>query len=135
MHKGGDIVPHVIRRCVGALVVNKLAADINARTLPVNDAELACLSAILDIDNKDVTYLLFPPGAIQFANMMFLVSDNVYDSLWTSTLDVLDIVRETFSIISQALPAQLGAEMQVDLTDSFLDVLKGRSELTPASLV
>lgn len=126
IRKGGDTAPLVIRRCVGALVVNKLATDINSRALPVNDAELACISAILGIDRQDITHLLSPPGAIQFANMIFLVSDDVYDSFWISTLDVLEIIQQTFSILSQDLPDQLDGEMQLDLTDSMADVSKGR---------
>src|ERR1700761_9250225 len=51
----GDIASHVTRRCVGALIVNKLAADINSlislrpgTELPDDDAdsELGCLSFI-----------------------------------------------------------------------------------------
>ncbi len=123
-----DRTVYVISRCVSALVVNKLAAEINARTLPVNDAELACLSAILDTDSQDVTLLLSHPGAIQLANILFLASDDVFYSFsWSPTSDV-DVVRQTFSIISQA---QLDAEMRLDLTDAFMDVSKGQCELIP----
>jgi hypothetical protein len=129
--QGGDIAPQVIRHCLGALVVNKLATDIDARTLqdPVNDAELGCLSAILGTDSQDVTRLFSYPGAIQFANMIFLASDDVYRSSWISVPDVLDVVHRTFSIISQALPAQLNTEMHLDLTDTLTDVSKGRFKL------
>ncbi len=120
---------HVIGCCVNALVVNKLAADINARTLPVNDAELACLSVILGTNSQDVTLLLSHPGAVQLANMLFLASDDVFFSFfWSPTSDVLDVVRQTFSIISQA---QLDAEMRLDLTDTLMDVSKGQCELIP----
>ena len=87
-----DIAAHVTRRCVGALVVNKLAADINLRILPVNDAELACLSAILGIDSEDVTLLLSHPGGVQFANMVLLVLlEDIHDPpSWIPTSDVLD---------------------------------------------
>ena len=129
--KGGDIAPQVIRHCFGALVVNKLATGIDARTLqdPVHDAELECLSAILGTDSKDATRLFNHPGAIQFSNMVFLATDDVYNSSRISDLDVLDVVHRTFSIISQALPAQLNAEMHLDLTDTFTDVSKGQFEL------
>ena len=121
-----DIAAHVIRHCVGALVVTKLSADINARTLPVNDAELACLSALLGTSYQDVTHCLSVPGAIQFANMVFLMSDDIIDYSWSPTSDVLYMVQEVFSILSQALPAPLDAEMQLDLTDALMDVSQGR---------
>jgi hypothetical protein len=70
-----DLVVHVIGRCVGALVVNKLAADINSRNNPVRDDELACLSAILGTKSDDVMLLLSHPGAIEFTNM--------FSSHWT----------------------------------------------------
>jgi len=127
-----DRAVYVISRCVSALVVNKLAADINARTPPVNDAELACLSAVLGTNSQEVTLFLSHPGAIQFANMLFLASDNIYgSSSWSPTSDVLDMVRQTFDILSTALPAQLDAEMQLDLTDTMMDVSKGQCELLP----
>jgi hypothetical protein len=128
----GDIAALVTRRCVGALVVNKLAADINARTLPVNDAELACLSAILGIDNQDMIHWLNRDlGAIHFANIIFLM-DDVYDNDPRSpTSEVLGVVRQTINIISQSLPAQSDAEMQLDLTDIKIEVSKGRCEFVP----
>lgn len=126
----GNIAAHVTRRCAGALIVNKLATDINARTL-VNDARLKCLSVILDTDSQDVQPLLSHPGAIQFANMIFLVSDDIYDSLLSPTSDVLDVIRQTFSILSQALPAQSEASMELDLTDTLMEVSEGWFELMP----
>ncbi len=126
----GDVAAHVIRRCIGALVVNKLVADINARTPPVNDAELACLSAILGTNSQDVTLLLSHPGAIQLANIVFLMLDDIYDNpSWSPTSDVLDVVRQTFGILSQA---QLDAEMRLDPTDTLIEVsTRGQCELIP----
>ena len=126
----GDIAAHVTRRCVGALVVNKLAADINSRTLPVSSVELSGLSAILGTDSKDVTQLLSHPGTIQFVNMMYLIND-INDSWGQTSPDVLYLVSQTFSNLSQALPAQLYAEMQLDLTDALMDVSRGRFEPIP----
>ena len=128
-----DIAARVISCCVGALVVTKLVADINARTLPVNDEELACLSAILSADCQDLTHLLRFPGALQFANMVFFMSDDIVDCSWSPTSDVLDMVQETFSILSQALPAQLDGEMKLNLTDAFMDVSQGRFKFVPWS--
>ena len=123
----GDLSALVIRHCVGALVVNKLAADINSRIGPVSDAELAGLSAILGTDNQDVTHLLSHPGTIQFVNMVFLIND-MNDSWSQTSPDVLDVVLQTFGILCQALPAQLDAEMRLDLTATLTDVSQGRFE-------
>ena len=124
-----DSTVRVIGYCVMALVVNKLAADINARILPASDAELACLTAILGTDSQDVTHLLSHPGAIQFANTTFHIMNNIYDSSWKPTSDVLDVVHQTFSILSRALPGQLDTEMGLGLIGDS----KGRFELIPRS--
>jgi hypothetical protein len=71
-----DLAVRVIGRCVEALVVNKLAADINSRSVPVSNDELACLSAILGTKSDDVMLLLNHPGAIEFTNMIFLALDD-----------------------------------------------------------
>jgi hypothetical protein len=126
INKKGDIAitTHVTRRCVEALVVNKLSVDINARTHPANDAELACLSAILGTKSQDLTHSLRYPGAIQFANLLFLM-DDVYDTLrWNPTSDVLDEIRQTLTILSQTLPARSDSEMSLDLTDTLMEVSK-----------
>jgi hypothetical protein len=133
----GDIAALVTGRCVGALVVNKLVADMNAHTLLVNDAELALLSTILGIKSKDVTHWLNSPGTIHFANIIFLM-DDVYDNdSWSPTSDVLDVVQQTFSILSRSLSVQPGTEMRLDLTDIEMEVSKGRCEfmLLPSSIV
>ena len=128
----GDIATLVTRRCVGALVVRKLAANLNVRTLPVENVELACLSAILGTDNQDVIHLLSHPGTIQLVNVIFLISDTLYDALsWSATSDVLDVVRLTFNTLTQALPTPLDAEIGLDLTDTSMDVCEGRFELVP----
>lgn len=120
----GDISAQVTRHCVGAMVVNNLAADICAHPLPVNDAELACLSSILGTDGQDVTHLLGHPGAIQFANMVFLM-DLICDYSWSPTSDALNVVQQTFKLLTQSLPVQL----QLDLTNTLIDVSKGWFEL------
>ena len=126
----GDFAALVIRHCIGVLVVNKLSTDINSRIGPVSVTELAGLSTILGTDSQDVNHWLSHPGAIQFANMVFLIND-IYDDFWSPISDVLDVVRQTFSILSRALPAQLGEEMWLDLTDTLMDVAQGRFELIP----
>ncbi|KAN0137324.1 hypothetical protein V8E53_004769 [Lactarius tabidus] len=131
----GDVAAHVTSHCVGALVVNKLAAAaINKRTLHVNDAELACLSAILGTDSQDVAHWLSRPGAIQFANIVFFVSDDsmMYGSQCL-TSDVGDVVRRTLRIISQAVQAQLGAEIRPDLTSNLMNVFEGTLTFLPVT--
>ena len=125
-----DATVRAIGHCAMSLVVNKLAADIDARTLPINDVELACLSAILNTDSQGVIYVLNHPGAFQLASMSLLMSDTIDDTiLWDPTSNALPAIQQTFSILSQALPAQLDAEMRLDLTDTLIDMAKGRLEL------
>ena len=122
-----DPVVRVIGHCAMSLVVNKLAADIDARTLPINDAELACLSTILKTNSQD---LLSHPGAIQFANMSFLMTDTILDDLpWPPKSYVPQVVQQTFGILFQALPAQLDAAMRLNLTENLMNDYKGRFEL------
>src|ERR1700677_2527717 len=75
IRKQRDLAVRVIGRCVEALVVNKLAADIHSRSTPVSSDELACLSAILGTKSCDMMLLLNHPGAIEFTNMIFLALD------------------------------------------------------------
>jgi hypothetical protein len=121
---------HVIGRCVEALVVNKLAADINARNVPASNVELACLSAILGTESDNVVLLLRHQGAIELTNILFLSWANVNSSNSASVpYDVLDVLLQTFSILSQALPAELGSAMQLDQADTLLNVPDGQCEL------
>ena len=123
-----DRTVRVVGRCVMALIVIQLVADISARTLPVKDAELLCLSAILETTNQDVTQLLGHPGTIQFANMVFLM-DDIYDPSWSPTSNAPDVVGQTFNILAQSLPARLDAEIQLDLRGTLMEVSKGQFEL------
>jgi hypothetical protein len=54
IHEERDLAVRVIGRCVGALVANKLVADIKSRRIPVSRDELACLSAVLGTKSDDV---------------------------------------------------------------------------------
>ena len=123
-----NISVSLIGRCVQALVLNKLATDNNTPTLPVNRTKLRYLSAILDAGLQDVRYLLGHPGAIEFASMLFLMLD-MYDPSPPS--DVLDVVHQTFVILSDALPAPLDAETGLALRDILTAISKGRSEIIP----
>ena len=120
----------LIRRCIEALVVNKLTADINSRNVPVSNDELACLSAILGTKNDEamptLMLLLRHPGAIELTNMVFLTLDNHYASNFSAPADV---VQETLRILSQALPPELKAATQLDQTYTLMNDSDGQSEV------
>ena len=123
IHEECDLAVRVIGCCVEALVVNKLTANINSRTVPISDddSELVCLSAILGSKTHDVMGLLNYSGAIAFTKMVFLALDNFYSpTLETVPLDVLDVVQQTFSILSSTLPA--------DQTSTLMRVSDGQCE-------
>lgn len=121
---------HVIGRCVQALVVNKLAADINARDVPASNVELGCLSAILGTESDNVVLLLRHQGAIELTNIVFLSWANI-DSSDSANVpsDTLNVLHHTFAVLSQALPTELNTAMQLDQTDDLLDVPDGQCEL------
>ena len=121
-----DLTVRMIGRCVEALVVNKLAADIKSRGIPICNSELACLSAILGTKSHDVMLLLNHPGAIEFTNMTFLALDNFDSASARVSPDVLDVVQETFGIISRALPADLNVAMPLDQTYTRMNICDGQ---------
>ena len=122
-----DLAVRVLGRCVEALVVNKLAADISSRNIPVNKDELACLSAILGTKGDDVMLLLDHPGAIEFTNMIFLALDNFYTlTLEAVPSDISDVVQESFRILSRALPAELNVAMPPYQTGTLMNVFDGQ---------
>ncbi|KAH9018613.1 hypothetical protein EDB84DRAFT_1566332 [Lactarius hengduanensis] len=85
-----DPTVRMIGHCIEALVVNKLAADINSRTIAPSEAELA------------------HPGAIEFTSVVFLELGDV-GSLATNKmpLDTRHILQQTLDIIFRVLPAGL----------------------------
>ncbi|KAH9059676.1 hypothetical protein EDB87DRAFT_754431 [Lactarius vividus] len=116
-----DLVTHDIGRCAGALVVNKLAADINnSLSVSVSNDVLACLSAILGTKSLDVTLLIRHRGAIEFTNMVFLALDDFYFVTIIRTVPsyLLDVIQQTSSALSQALPPELNARMRLNQTDT-----------------
>ena len=124
MHR--DIATRELGRCVDALVVNKLAANLNSRTDPIGDVELRCLSAILDCSTNDVVLLLAHRGAIEFTNMAFLALPKINSERFASVPpDVLDVVQQTFGILYQALPAELTVNIRLDQTDALMNVPDG----------
>ena len=131
-----DLTVRVIGRCVEALVVSKLAADINSRRVPSNlrrvpvrTNELACLSAILGTKSHDVMLLLSHPGAIELTNIFFLALDNFQSSASAVVPSyVPDVVQQTFGILSQALPAEVKVAMPLEQTDTLANVSNGQCE-------
>ena len=111
IYGGDDITAHVTGRCVGALVVNKLVADIKSGTIPVNDAEIECLSAILHSESRDVRLCLAQPGIIELLNMASLVL--VHVDFFKASDAPLDL-HQTLEILSQAVPPQENTEMHSD---------------------
>ena len=128
--KQRDLAVHVIGRCIGVLVVNKLSADINSRNVPVSSDELACLSTILGTNSDDVMLLLSRPGAIEFTNMVFLTLDDSYSvTLGTVPSYMLDVVHQTSNALSRALPSELNAKMPLDQTILTMNISDGECGL------
>ena len=124
----------VIGRCFGALIINKLAADINSRTVPVNNAELACLSSILASESRDVRLCLTQPGIIELVNMAPFALGHVGSfKVDDVPLDSRDVLQKTLGILSQALPAQENGEIQPDQTVALSNISDDRFERTIVS--
>ncbi|KAH9034786.1 hypothetical protein EDB84DRAFT_52719 [Lactarius hengduanensis] len=101
-----DLAARVIGGCFGALVAKKISADIDWNDVGVKEGELACLSAILGIESREVMFLLGQPGAIDLASIVSLISASA-DSLVGDTMpsDVLDVFKETLGVLSEPLLA------------------------------
>ena len=117
IHVEQDPVSRATGRCFGALVVMKMAADIRSRAdlnLPIRDEELACLSAILDAEDPNLRTWFSRPCAIELANMISLISTEI-DFLFSDTVssesEVLDMMQQTYNILTRTLPAELSAKL------------------------
>ena len=114
IHEGADsdFAARVMGRCVGALVVNKLAANHSCPD-SISDVEKECISTILGIRGDDLMLLLRHKGAIKLTNMIFFALANIDDSAPARVpSDVLDVARQTFGIISR-VPPPSGIEYRV----------------------
>ena len=135
-----DQASRVIGRCVGALVVNNLAACIKLHansTALNNDNALAWFSAILRAQSRDVKLWLTQPGAIELVNMISFTFGDI-SSLATNTVPsyVLDAVAQTFNILSEALPAGFNNQLRLDQTQSLMDIPVGQCEfILPSCLL
>ena len=132
IRKQHDFAVCTIGRCIGALVVNnlvaninsrnipfsdvnKLSADINSRNVPVTSDELACLSAILGTQSHDVRLSLSHPGTIELVNLASLALGNVSSPQANQMPpEALSMYHKTLTIVSQALPVQVTPKLSLD---------------------
>ncbi|KAH9018612.1 hypothetical protein EDB84DRAFT_640052 [Lactarius hengduanensis] len=100
-----DPVAHITGRCFAALVVSKM---VDALELPISlssrvrNPELACISAILGTEHREVLLLPHQLRIINFRNVISGMSDKI-DTLFIDAgmpADALDIVRETLHILA-----------------------------------
>ena len=125
-----DLAVRVMGRCVEALVVNKLVADIHSRNFPVTNDELACLSTILGTKSDDVMLLLNRSGAIEVTNMVFLALDDFYSfTLGSVPSYVLDVVQQTSSALRQDLRPEPKAKIRLYQTNTLMHISTGQCEL------
>ncbi|KAI9435903.1 hypothetical protein BJY52DRAFT_1330260 [Lactarius psammicola] len=115
IHSEPDYSARVIGRCFEALIVNNLAACVESRTdstVQISDKAMGYLSAILGTESHDLRLWHGRPGAVELANLVSLIFSEI-DSLPSDTApsDVLDMIQQTYSILSRTLPAELNAEL------------------------
>jgi hypothetical protein len=101
----------VLGRCFGALVANRLTSgDVRSPIRPSvvpSATTLACLSAILAIEEHDVELLLRKPGSVAIANMISLTFGEVGTALASAAPSkVRDMVQQTLATLSRALPSE-----------------------------
>jgi hypothetical protein len=132
-----DPVAHMIGCCFQALVVAKVADYIKSLTdsdVELRNKALACLSAILGTETGDLSIWMEMPGTIELVNIVLLAFGGI-GSLATDTKTdtvpsyVLDVVPQTFSILSQALPAEINTGLKLDQIDARKDTPDGQCNL------
>ncbi|KAI9455574.1 hypothetical protein BJY52DRAFT_636129 [Lactarius psammicola] len=108
IHTERNPAARVTKRCLGALIVNKLVDDFKSCisfSSGVYDAELACISSILGTGLSEVSRWPRPSTVIKLLNVVSLVSGEI-ETLFTSgptPEDLLNMVQQTINIISQEL--------------------------------
>ncbi|KAF8261187.1 hypothetical protein EI94DRAFT_1746504 [Lactarius quietus] len=120
IHTEEEISVRVIGRCFASLVMNRLAAKSKA----FGDHEMAFLSAILRTERRAAIHRHFTaPGVVQLINVVFLLFGE-FSFFATNTVPpyVLHIVGHTIGALIQALPAELSAELQLDRSESQMNV-------------
>ena len=131
-----DPVSRVMGRLFSALVVMKLVADVRSRTdsyFQANDDEVLCIAGALEEQglcgyletpsfyNVDASLRfrerLESPGAIELVNVVFLAcvdSDSRLANTEWAPPYALDVIEQTFSILCQALPAEMKTKPELD---------------------
>ncbi|KAH9056351.1 hypothetical protein EDB87DRAFT_1237813 [Lactarius vividus] len=132
IHTAKDINARVIGRCFGALIVNKLVDDFQSRTSfhsGVYDAELACISSILDTMPGELLRWSNPSAAIKLLNVVSLMSGEI-ETLFTeptpmgrTPTDILNIIQQTINIINPDLVLS-GASAWGDLPMDKISLLR-----------
>ncbi|KAF8265185.1 hypothetical protein EI94DRAFT_1860664 [Lactarius quietus] len=119
IHTEDDILVRVIGRCFASLVVNRLAA----KSKPFMGHEVACLSAVLGTEKHAAIYQYFMPGVVQLINIVSFAFSKV-SSFVADTVPpyVLHIVGQTIGTLTQALPAELCVELQLNQADSWMNI-------------
>ena len=139
-----DPVSRVVGRCFRALVTMKLVADLRSRSDPyvqANDDEVLCLAAAFyeeDFTERNVLTeesqgqrayhfrsILTSSGAIELLNVvLFACDDSTLLRADTERVPsyALDVIRQTFSILYRALPAEINTELEIDQMYSHANV-------------
>ena len=126
-----DFTIRLLGRCFWSLIVKKLANDITSRLtltgIPPTTAELACLSSILDATGEQVWYWLDHKGAIDLANLTFLLSGKLETLINSGTeevpADVEDVFQQTLRILAEGMfSSQADIEWNTHQVAQFHDI-------------
>ena len=124
-----DTISYVIGRCFQSLIVSKGAAYIKLRTnsdAHLRNKVLTCLSAILDTGSNELRLWLEKPGAIELLNLILLAFDDISSfAVETVPSYILDVIPQTFSILSQAIPTEINTEVELYKIDAQEDIPDG----------
>ena len=143
-----DPVSRVVGRCFRALVTMKLVADVRSRSdsyVQANDDEVLCLAAafyeegffsehnVLTEESqgrwaKNYRSTLTNSGTIELLNVvLFACDDSTLLRADTERVPsyALDVIRQTFIILSRALPAEINTELEIDQMCSHANVSSG----------
>ena len=108
LHTKRRLHARVTRRCVQALIVNKLVDDFQSRDSfrgAYYEAVLASISSLFGTEPSEFTHWPRPSAVIKLRNVISLVSGEIEDLFTSGTLpaNVLQIVQETLDIICSDL--------------------------------
>jgi hypothetical protein len=104
-----DPIARITGCCFCALIVSKLVdtleSPISFTSGRIGDAELACISAILGAEHRDVSLSPHQIRLINFRNVVLLISSEV-DTLFTSA-GILKIAQDTLYILANHIPGSM----------------------------